>query len=88
MLSCTAIQVCCAMRCQRLEFCSQFITLFPLYAISREKLTNPTDDDVAFTAGKVTTSKGPGTALQFALELGEQLFGKEARDKIQSEMLA
>eukprot|EP00980_Cylindrotheca_fusiformis_P020052 scaffold7139_cov115-Cylindrotheca_fusiformis.AAC.2 len=54
----------------------------------REKLINPTDSDVAFTAGSVTTSKGPGTALKFALELGEQLFGKEARDKIQNEMLA
>ncbi|CAJ1952528.1 unnamed protein product [Cylindrotheca closterium] len=53
----------------------------------RSKLTNPTDDEVAFTVGKVTTSKGPGTALKFALELGEQLFGKEARAKIQSEML-
>lgn len=54
---------------------------------NREKLTNPIDDEVAFTAGNVTTSKGPGTSLKFALELGEQLFGKEARDKIQSEML-
>ena len=52
----------------------------------REKLTNPKDDEVVVT-GKLTTSKGPGTALKFALELGEQLFGKEARDKIQSEML-
>lgn len=54
---------------------------------NREKLTNPIDDEVAVTAGNVTTSKGPGTSLKFALELGEQLFGKEARDKIQSEML-
>jgi 4-methyl-5(b-hydroxyethyl)-thiazole monophosphate biosynthesis len=53
----------------------------------REKLTNPSDDEVVVT-GKLTTSKGPGTALKFALELGEQLFGKEARDKIQNEMLA
>lgn len=52
----------------------------------REKLTNPTDDAVAVT-GNLTTSMGPGTALLFALSLGEQLFGKEARDKIQNEML-
>jgi 4-methyl-5(b-hydroxyethyl)-thiazole monophosphate biosynthesis len=51
-----------------------------------EKLTNPTDDNVAVT-GQLTTSKGPGTALEFALELGEQLFGKEVRDKIEKEML-
>ncbi len=52
----------------------------------REKLVDPVDDSVAVT-GIVTTSKGPGTALEFALELGEQLFGKESRDKIQKEML-
>lgn len=52
----------------------------------REKLTDPVDDTVAVT-GSVTTSKGPGTSLAFALELGEQLYGKEARDKIQKEML-
>lgn len=52
----------------------------------REKLANPVDDNVAVT-GIVTTSQGPGTSLAFALELGEQLFGKEARDKIQKEML-
>lgn len=52
----------------------------------REKLINPIDDAVAVT-GAVTTSQGPGTSLAFALELGEQLFGKETRDKIQKEML-
>ncbi len=52
----------------------------------REKLADPTDDKVAVT-GAVTTSQGPGTSLLFALELGEQLFGKETRDKIQKEML-
>lgn len=52
----------------------------------RAKLVNPTDEVVAVT-GQVTTSKGPGTAIKFALELGEQLFGKEVRDKIEKEML-
>jgi protein deglycase len=52
----------------------------------REMLENPVDDAVAVT-GLVTTSKGPATAIAFALELGEQLFGKDARDKIQKEML-
>lgn len=52
----------------------------------REKLTDPTDDAVAVT-GMVTTSQGPGTSLAFALELGEQLFGKEKRDEVQKEML-
>ncbi len=52
----------------------------------RAMLTNPSDDIVVVT-GQVTTSKGPGTAVKFALELGEQLFGKEVRDKIEKEML-
>jgi putative intracellular protease/amidase len=51
-------------------------------------LQDPVDDAVVVTGnGLITTSKGPGTALLFALQLGEQLFGKEARDKIQKEML-
>ena len=53
----------------------------------REKLQNPSNADVAMTVGNLTTSKGPGTALKFALKLGEQLFGREAREKIQAEML-
>ncbi|MGK3741689.1 MAG: transcriptional regulator GlxA family with amidase domain [Bacillariaceae sp.] len=52
----------------------------------RQKLVNPVDDAVAVT-GNVITSKGPGTSLAFALEVGEQLFGKEIGDKIQKEML-
>ena len=52
----------------------------------RAKLNNPVDDAVSVT-GQVTTSKGPGTALEFALSLGEQLFGKEVRDNIEKEML-
>ena len=52
----------------------------------REQLKDPVDEAVAVT-GSVTTSQGPGTSLEFALELGEQLFGKETRDKIQAEML-
>lgn len=60
-------------------------TCYPAPAF-REKLTNPSDENVV-VIGKLTTSKGPGTAIEFALSLGEQLFGKEKRDKIQSEML-
>ncbi len=52
----------------------------------RNMLRNPTDGMVAVT-GQLTTSQGPGTAIKFALELGEQLFGKEVRDKIEKEML-
>ena len=52
----------------------------------REKLSKPSDDLVV-VSGRLTTSQGPGTALLFALELGEQLFGKEQRDIIQKQML-
>jgi 4-methyl-5(b-hydroxyethyl)-thiazole monophosphate biosynthesis len=52
----------------------------------REMLKNPSDENVVVT-GTLTTSQGPGTALEFALKLGEQLFGKEVSDKIRKEML-
>jgi 4-methyl-5(b-hydroxyethyl)-thiazole monophosphate biosynthesis len=38
--------------------------------------------------GNLTTSRGPGTALEFALQLVENLRGKEARDKLAAQMLA
>lgn len=37
--------------------------------------------------GKLTTSRGPGTALEFALQLVENLRGKEMRDKLAAQML-
>ena len=52
----------------------------------RETLSKVSEKAVV-VADNLTTSQGPGTALQFALSLGEQLFGKEARDKIAKEML-
>jgi transcriptional regulator GlxA family with amidase domain len=35
----------------------------------------------------VVTSQGPGTALQFALTLGESLYGKEMADKVAKGLL-
>lgn len=73
--------------CLRASLCIFQATCYPAPQF-REKLADPVDDMVAVTGGGlITTSKGPGTALLFALELGEQLFGKDARDKIQKEML-
>ena len=37
-------------------------------------------------AGKITTSVGPGSAFEFALDLVEQLFGKDVRDKTAAPM--
>ena len=53
----------------------------------REKLPQPSSSESVAVTGTVTTSQGPGTSLEFALELGEQMFGKATRDKIQKEML-
>jgi len=61
------------------------ITCYPAPAF-RDILANPVDDDVVVT-DNLTTSKGPGTSLKFALQLGEQLFGKEKADEIAAQML-
>eukprot|EP00584_Thalassiosira_punctigera_P008404 CAMPEP_0172530522 /NCGR_PEP_ID=MMETSP1067-20121228/4235_1 /TAXON_ID=265564 ORGANISM="Thalassiosira punctigera, Strain Tpunct2005C2" /NCGR_SAMPLE_ID=MMETSP1067 /ASSEMBLY_ACC=CAM_ASM_000444 /LENGTH=187 /DNA_ID=CAMNT_0013314747 /DNA_START=252 /DNA_END=815 /DNA_ORIENTATION=+ len=52
-----------------------------------EKMSSPVDDDVV-VQGNVVTSKGPGTALKFAIALGEQLYGAEKAKAIADEMLA
>jgi len=37
--------------------------------------------------GKVITSRGPGTAMDFALHLVEQLVGREKRDEVEAALL-
>jgi 4-methyl-5(b-hydroxyethyl)-thiazole monophosphate biosynthesis len=54
--------------------------------IFRQALTKPVDDEVAVT-DNLTTSQGPGTSLKFALQLGEQLYGKEKADEIAAALL-
>lgn len=54
--------------------------------VFRSELKGPVDDDVAVT-GNLTTSQGPGTSIKFALQLGEQLFGKEKADEVAAAML-
>ena len=39
------------------------------------------------TTGNVTTSRGPGTAFEFALKLVEQLTGKETALTLTKDML-
>lgn len=52
----------------------------------REKITQVSDEPVV-VSNNMITSQGPGTSLKFALQLGEQLFGKEKRDEIAKQML-
>ncbi|GKY97653.1 hypothetical protein MPSEU_000723700 [Mayamaea pseudoterrestris] len=44
-------------------------------------------DDRVVVSGKLLTSQGPGTSLEFALRLGEELYGKEKRDEIAKQMI-
>ena len=46
-------------------------------------LENSTGEAVV-TSGKVITSRGPGTAMDFALTLIEKLVGKEKRDEVEN----
>ena len=52
-----------------------------------EKMSSPVGDDVV-VQGNVVTSKGPGTALKFAIALGKELYGEEKAQAIAAEMLA
>lgn len=54
--------------------------------VFRSTLNQPSDEAVV-VQGNVITSQGPGTSLAFALQLGEELFGKEKADQIAKEML-
>jgi protein deglycase len=64
---------------------SEGATCYPA-ATFRDALKNPVDDDVVVN-DNLTTSKGPGTSLKFALMLGEQMYGKEKANEIASAML-
>jgi len=44
-------------------------------------------DDRVVTSGKVITSRGPGTAMLFALTLVEAVVGKAKREEVQGPMI-
>ena len=45
------------------------------------------DDERVVVDGQVITSRGPGTAMLFALTIVEELMGKEKRDAVQGPMI-
>jgi len=50
-------------------------------------MSSPVADDVV-VQGNLITSKGPGTALKFALALGEHLYGADKAKVIADDMIA
>eukprot|EP00592_Proboscia_alata_P007260 CAMPEP_0194365322 /NCGR_PEP_ID=MMETSP0174-20130528/13328_1 /TAXON_ID=216777 /ORGANISM="Proboscia alata, Strain PI-D3" /LENGTH=205 /DNA_ID=CAMNT_0039139909 /DNA_START=709 /DNA_END=1324 /DNA_ORIENTATION=+ len=60
-------------------------TCYPAPAF-RDAIENASDDDVV-TQENLVTSQGPGTSLKFALQIGEQLYGKDKADEIAKAML-
>ena len=60
-------------------------TCYPMDAF-RSVLKQPSDRDVVVQEN-VVTSQGPGTSLQFALTLGERLYGKEKANAVAEGML-
>lgn len=45
------------------------------------------DEERVVVDGKIITSRGPGTAILFALTIVEELLGKEERDEVQGPMV-
>ncbi len=60
-------------------------TCFPAPGL-RDKMSSPVDEDVV-VQGNVVTSKGPGTAMHFAVKLGAQLYGEDAAKEIAGQLL-
>ena len=45
------------------------------------------DDERVVIDGKIITSRGPGTAMLFALTIVQELLGKEKRDVVEGPMI-
>mmetsp|Transcript_88382 Transcript_88382/g.225022 ORF Transcript_88382/g.225022 Transcript_88382/m.225022 type:complete len:188 (-) Transcript_88382:48-611(-) len=53
----------------------------------KEILGDKYSDDVVVVDGHIITGTGPGTSLQFALKIVEQLYGKEKAEEVAKGML-
>lgn len=64
------------------------VTCYPAPAFRDAlRMVGTVSEEAVEVSGTLTTSQGPATALAFALQLGENLYGKEKRDQIAKEML-
>lgn len=61
-------------------------TCYPSFEKHFPPSTEAVDDRVVVD-GNVTTSRGPGTALELALELAAQLAGRDTADRLRAAML-
>jgi 4-methyl-5(b-hydroxyethyl)-thiazole monophosphate biosynthesis len=59
----------------------------PAFRNTLKEVGSSVSDEAVVVSGNLVTSQGPGTSLLFALQLGEELFGKEKRDEIAKQML-
>ncbi len=62
------------------------ITHFPGALTAAETAGVEVVDEPVVVDGNVVTGRGPGTALDFALAVVEQLAGKETRDSVESKL--
>ena len=58
-----------------------------IYPGLEKNLDRPRDDKVVID-GNIITSQGPGTSIEFALAVDQQLIGKPADNKVRKEILA